>query len=202
MMDNLGDIYYLVQLIVQQVLIFLRDFIFRELTWFTSAEDNFDNANSKILGIAPQHPAADFFVLFTVCSLLFAFMILSANSPKNEASDHDIINIETISTAFENDTSPLWYSKAANSSLINYFHACNSINPSRDVVLKKQNISHPAFSKCRGSLQSKTSNYNVRSIYSQHSRKKQMNHPSSQTTSREWLIRRTRSGHVYGKYPI
>ncbi|KAL6441826.1 hypothetical protein ACFW04_002327 [Cataglyphis niger] len=199
-MDNLGDIYYLVQLIVRQILIFLRDFIFRELTWFMPAEENFDNANSRILGVAPQHPAADFFVLFTVCSLLFAFMILSTNSPKNEMSHHDIINIETISTAFENDSSPLWYSKAANSSLINYLHACNTNNPSRDIILKEQNILHPTFSKCRGSLQSKT--LNVRSIYSQNSRKTQVSHPSPQTTSREWLIRHTRSGHVYGKYPI
>ncbi|CAL1682500.1 unnamed protein product [Lasius platythorax] len=201
-MDNLGDIYYLVQLIVWQILIFLRDFIFHEFTWFTPAEENLDNANSEILGVTPQHPAADFFVLFTVCGLLFAFMILSANSPKNEASYHDISNIETISTAFENDLSPLWYSKAANSSLISCFHACNSINPSRDIVLKNQNISHSAFSKCRVSRQLKTSNYSVHSIYSQHPQKKQVNCPASQATSREWLIRRTRSGHVYGKYPM
>ncbi|XP_072760977.1 uncharacterized protein [Anoplolepis gracilipes] len=200
MMDNLGDIYYLVQLIGQQILIFLQDFIFREFTCaFTSAKDTFDNANSKILDDAPQHSAIDFFVLFTVCGLLFTFMILSA--PKIEASNHDICNIETISTTFENNSPPLWYSKAANLNFINYFHAYNSINLSRDMILKEQNISHSAFSKCKMSLRSKTSN-SVRSIHSQHSQKTQMNYPTSQTIVREWLIRRTRSGHVYGKYPI
>ncbi|XP_025268605.1 uncharacterized protein LOC112639330 [Camponotus floridanus] len=199
-MDTLSDIYYLMQLIVRQILIFLRDFIFRELTWFTLAEENFDNANSKILDVAP-HPATDFFVLFTVCGLLFAFMILPTNSIKNEASNYDLNNIEMISTTFEN-SSPLWYSKPANSSLISYFHDCNSINPSRDTVPKQQNISHPSFSKCRVSLQSKASNYKVRSIRSRHSHKTQVNYLASQTIGREWLVRRTRSGHVYGKYPI
>lgn len=57
-----------------------------------------------------------------------------------------------ISTVFKDDSSPLWYSKTANSNLISYFHACDSINSSRDMVLKKQNVSHPIFSKCKVSL--------------------------------------------------
>lgn len=57
-----------------------------------------------------------------------------------------------ISTVFENDSSPLWYSKTTNSNLISYFDACNSINSSRDMVLKEKNISHPIFSKCKVSL--------------------------------------------------
>ncbi|XP_029173801.1 uncharacterized protein LOC114942576 [Nylanderia fulva] len=199
MMDNLGDIYYLVQLIAWQIFIYLRDFIFYEFTWFTPSAENHDD--SEIL--TPQHPAAEFFVLFTVCGFIFAFMILSGNSSKNEMSNHGIYDIETISTTFKNDPSSLWYSKTANLNLTNYFHACDLINSSHDIVLKKQNISYPTFSKCRMSRHSKTSNCSVSSVYPQHFQKTQVkNYPSAQATSREWLIRRTRSGHVYGKYPI
>lgn len=71
-----------------------QDFLFREFTWFAPIED-FNNADSKIRAIAPQHPAVDLFVFLTICGLLFAFMILSANSPKSEASSYDTSNIET-----------------------------------------------------------------------------------------------------------
>lgn len=123
------------------------DFIFREFTWFASAED-FDNADSKIRAIAPQHPAADLFVFLAICGLLFAFMILSTNSPKSEASSYNTSNIETTSMTFEEDPSSFWYSKTE--ALTNYFHACgDSIGPSRDVVFKMQNISRPVVSNIR-----------------------------------------------------
>lgn len=157
-MDNLSDMYYLIQLIVRQILIFLRvgslppgsnplviekvltviflsyyyldrrccifvdndrvsvsyancyfslcarltlaqfyvlqNFVFREFTWFTPAEEDLDNAGSKIRTVAPQHPFADLLVFLAICGLLFAFMILSTNSPKNETSNYNTSNIE------------------------------------------------------------------------------------------------------------
>lgn len=70
-----------------------QDFVFREFTWFGPAED-LDNADSKIRAIAPQHPIADLFVFLAVCGLLFAYMILSTNSSKSEASNYNASNIE------------------------------------------------------------------------------------------------------------
>jgi hypothetical protein len=72
-----------------------QDFVFREFIWFASAEDDLNNADSKIRAIAPQHPVTDFFVFLAVCGLLFAFMILSTNSSKSEALNYDASNIET-----------------------------------------------------------------------------------------------------------
>ncbi|XP_012219232.1 uncharacterized protein [Linepithema humile] len=198
-MDNLSDAYYLIQLIARQILIFLRDFIFREFTWFAPMED-FDNANSQIRGAPSQDAAADFFVFFTVCGLLFAFMILSANSPKNEVSNYDTSNIEAISMAFKEDLSSYWYSRSVSSDLINCHHACgDSISLPCNIIPKMQSILRPTIAKSRMSSRSKNLNYSVRPGYSHQT---QTGRRASQTTSREWLIRRTRSGHVYGKYPI
>ncbi|XP_011635870.1 uncharacterized protein LOC105426368 [Pogonomyrmex barbatus] len=269
-MDNVSDVYYLVQLIVRQIWIFLQDFIFREFTWFASTEENLDNADSKIRAMPQQHPIADLFVFLAICGLLFAFMILSVNSPKNEASD-DTSNIETISMTLEEDPSSFWYQRTTRSSLISCHHACgDSIGPSHNVVPKIQNISSPIISNTRISApsldppqqkiidQSTSSpscdfnpsssnlcnntndNFNgiadeiarlfksnlgnaflfheinslssylnplasrisrARLSYVKHTRKTQTGRVS-QTTPRDWLIRRTRSGHVYGKYPI
>lgn len=71
-----------------------QDFIFREFTWFVPAEEDFDNVDSKLRAVTPQHPAADFFVFLIICGLFFAFMILSTNSPKREVSSYDSNNIE------------------------------------------------------------------------------------------------------------
>ncbi|XP_024889633.1 uncharacterized protein LOC112466016 [Temnothorax curvispinosus] len=128
-------------------------------------------------------------------------MILSANSPKSGVSSYDTSNIEMISMALEEDPSSFWYSKTVG--LTSCFNACgDSIHPSHDVVSKMQNISRPAISNTRVSPQSRISSYKARSSCIKHSQKTQAGRLVSQMTPREWLIRRTRSGHVYGKYPI
>ncbi|XP_018398167.1 PREDICTED: uncharacterized protein LOC108776138 isoform X1 [Cyphomyrmex costatus] len=201
-MDNLIDVYYLIQLIVRQILIFLRNFVFHEFTWFAPTEEDLDTTSSKIHAVAPQHPAADLFVFLVVCGLLFAFMMLSMNSPKSEESRYDISNIETISMTLEEDPSSFWYSTAE---LTNCFHACgDSIGPSCDTVPKMQNISRSVISNTRmlQRTESRISHCNTHSNHIKHSQKTRANRPVSQTMPREWLIRRTRSGQVYGKYPI
>ncbi|XP_018317205.1 uncharacterized protein [Mycetomoellerius zeteki] len=202
-MDNLIDVYYLVQLIVWQILIFLREFIFRKFTWFVPAEENLDNISSKIRAVAPQHPAADLLVFLVICGLFFTFMILSTNFPKSEASRYDINNIETISMALGEDQSAFWYSTTE---LTNCFYACgDSIGPSCDIVPKMQNISSPVISNTRvlQRKESRISHYDAHSSHIiNHSQKTQASRSVSQTIPRKWLIRRTRSGHVYGKYPI
>ncbi|XP_018371396.1 PREDICTED: uncharacterized protein LOC108766548 [Trachymyrmex cornetzi] len=201
-MDNLIDVYYLVQLIVWQILIFLRDFVFHKFTWFAPVEEDLDNTSPKIHAVAPQHPAADLFIFLIICGLFFTFMILSTNYPKSEASHYDINNIETISTALEEDQSSFWY---LTTELTNCFYACGDlIGPSGDIVSKMQNISRPIISNTRISQhkESRISHYNAHSSYINHSQKTQANRPVSKTIPRKWLIRRTRSGHVYGKYPI
>ncbi|KYN35079.1 hypothetical protein ALC56_10548 [Trachymyrmex septentrionalis] len=100
-MDNLIDVYYLIQLIVWQILIFLRDFVFREFTWFAPAEEDLDNTSSKIRAVTSQHSAADLFIFLVICGLLFTFMILSTNSPKSETSRYNINNIEKLTFIIE-----------------------------------------------------------------------------------------------------
>ncbi|XP_012538377.3 uncharacterized protein LOC105837821 [Monomorium pharaonis] len=204
-MDNLGGVYYLIELIVKQILIFVRNFAFREFIWFASAEeDSLDNENLKTRVIEPHNSIADFFVFLAVCGLLFIFMIVSTNSSKNEASNYDASNIETISMALEEDPSSFWYSRTAGLTT-SCFHACgDSIGLSCDIP-KMRNISHPVISntKVLPHKESRVSNHNARSSYIiKHSSKTQTGHPIYQTTSREWLIRCTRSGQIYGKYPI
>ncbi|XP_011876479.1 PREDICTED: uncharacterized protein LOC105566797 isoform X2 [Vollenhovia emeryi] len=173
----------------------VQNFVFHEFTWFAPAEEAFDNEDSKIRAVAPQHPATDLLVFLAICGLLFVFMILSSNSPKNGAPSYDTSNIET------EDPSSFWYSRTAG--LTNCYHACgDSIAPSRDVASKMPNVSRRAVSNAKMSPQSRSLNYNARSCYSKHSQKTQASRPVSQMTPREWLIRRTRSGHVYGKYPV
>lgn len=52
--------------------------------------------------------------------------------------------------------------------------------------------------------QSNSSNFELRASHSQHSQSTQTSERILQQASknRDWLIRRTRSGHVYGKYPM
>ncbi|KAL0110498.1 hypothetical protein PUN28_013837 [Cardiocondyla obscurior] len=200
-MDNFGSVYYLLQLIVRQILIFLREFIFHEFTWFAPVEETFHGSDSKIRAATSQQPITDVFIFLAICGFFFLFMILSADPIKSGGSSYDRNNIETISVALEEDPSSFWYSKTAG--LMSCVHACgDSIDPSRNVISTIQNISRPAISNIRVSSQSKLSNYNARSNYLKHSQKTPAGRSVSQVTPQEWLIRRTRSGHVYGKYPF
>ncbi|RLU21829.1 hypothetical protein DMN91_006205, partial [Ooceraea biroi] len=171
--------------------------VFRELT---STSKNFDDASSKIRNVTSQQ-SADVLVFFAICGVFFAFMILSASTPKNQVSSYDTSNIETISTAFEED--PSWYSSSSSTNSMNCFHACgDSIGSSRDIVSGVQDLPCPPVCENRISPRSGTSSHNVRhSSHSQNLKKRRLNHLVSQTIPQEWLIRRTRSGHIYGKYP-
>ncbi|XP_032668090.1 uncharacterized protein LOC116842660 [Odontomachus brunneus] len=200
-MDNLRNVYYFIQLIARQILIFLRDFIFYKFAWFVTTEEDCDNANPKIRAVTPQHAdtVSDLVVLLAICGLLFAFMILSANSPKNEASNCEMIRqVEAMPMAFEDETT-FFCSSLANSQLT---RCCDSPVDSRDVVVETREISRPAVSKSNVSTARRPSEHYARSSHPHKCAKTQTNCLVAQTTPRKWLVRRTRSGHIYGKYSV
>ncbi|XP_014476325.1 PREDICTED: uncharacterized protein LOC106745327 [Dinoponera quadriceps] len=217
-MDNLRDAYHFVQLIAQQILIFLRgnekpanrislsqDFIFHEFTWLAPAEEDLDHANLKIRGVAPQPagPVADVVVLLAVCGLIFAFMILSANSPKNEMARR----IEPTPMSYDAEATSCWPRKPTSSRMVVRCHhaSCDNSVDSRDVVVtERQRISRPSRSSA-SAAEPRLSNHKARSDRPKCPRacvRTQSSRLVVQTMPREWLMRRTRSGHVYGKYPV
>ncbi|KAG6794666.1 uncharacterized protein LOC108000622 isoform X2 [Apis cerana] len=204
MMDNLSDIYYLVRLIIRQVSIYLRDLILYKFFWIATNNENFDNSDSKLRSITLRNVTTDIVAFSVICIILFLLVILASKCEKDEVRNvFESAGIETITVEHPEDQ---FCVSNVTSSSTNCVHACGDSIFSRGRI-QNRNYSDEDISRVRSSSK-KRSAIPKKSIFGLNVAQPQ-NSQSTQTTDKifyknnqKWLIRRTRSGHIYGKYPI
>ncbi|XP_017797791.1 PREDICTED: uncharacterized protein LOC108578892 [Habropoda laboriosa] len=202
MMENLSDIYYLVQLIIRQVSIYLRDLIIYKFFWLATGNDDFDLSDTKLRNLTLRNITTDIFAFSIICLVLFLLVVLSSKCEKNESQIYAPTGIETLTVDLPDD--PFCHSNASST---NCFHACGDSLCSRGRI-PKRNFSDEDVTRVRSSGEKRTmripkkSIFALNSIQPQNSQSTQTTHKIYHQTTQKWLIRRTRSGQVYGKYPV
>ncbi|XP_068984138.1 uncharacterized protein [Bombus flavifrons] len=202
MMDNLSDIYYLVRLIIRQVSIYLRDVILYKVFWMAT-NDNFDSSDTK-LRITLRNITTDVVAFSIICAVLFLLVVLASKYEKDENQLFTPVGIETVTVDHPQNS---FCVSNTNSNTTNCSHACgDSILPRRRI--SKRNFSEEDIIRVRSCSEKRTTRIPKKSIFGLTMCQPQ-NCQSTQTTreilhknNQKWLIRRTRSGHIYGKYPV
>ncbi|KAL2712420.1 uncharacterized protein V1478_017943 [Vespula squamosa] len=198
MMGNISDVYYLLQLILPEVYVYIHDTVLRELPWLgESNDDDMDNLELKTRNI-PKHISSDLITLPFICVLLFIILIIFEKFFKNESNHY----ASATNISIPNDL-PMVY---ANSRITDPLHSCGDTFFSQEILRS----SSPLQSICRKSQQPKNLNLpgsSIMKVHSEHLQQSQSTQTnlrilSKATKSQEWVVRRTRSGQIYGKYPI
>ncbi|CAK9801903.1 hypothetical protein ANTPLA_LOCUS3001 [Anthophora plagiata] len=204
MMDNLSDIYYLVQLIIRQVFIYLQDLIIYKFFWLATGNEEFNPSDSKLRNLTLRNITTDIFAFSIICLVLFLLVVLASKCEKNENQIYAPTGIETVTVDLPDD--PFCRSNIS-SNTTNCFHACGDSICSRGRIAKR-NYSDEDIGRVRLTKEKRTMRIPKKSIFALNSSQPQ-NSQSTQTaqkiyhqSTQKWLIRRTRSGQVYGKYPI
>lgn len=205
-MDNLSDIYYLVRLIIRQVSIYLRDLILYKFFWMAANTDEFEAAETKLRGLTFRNMITDIVAFSVICVVLFLLVLLSSKCEKEDGQLYSAAGIETVSVNLPED--PFRVSDTSSTTL-DCFHACgDSVCPRRPRI-PKRNYSDEDVARARSTSEKRTTRIQKKSIFGLTAAILPHNSQSTQTTdalfvhsNQKWLIRRTRSGQVYGKYPI
>ncbi|XP_076625230.1 uncharacterized protein LOC143343838 [Colletes latitarsis] len=199
MMDNLSDIYYLVQIIVHQIFDYLRDLILYKFLWLVSTNDEIDYSDSKQL--ASRNMAADVLAFSVLCAILFLIVMFTSKCEKDEGRGYATPGIETVSAEFQEE--PYCVSSASFSATSCFYASGDSICAHGRVP--KRNFSDESLARIRGMDRKRHKSILKRSIFGLSGVQVQ-NSQSTQTekivrtSSQTWLVRRTRSGQIYGKY--
>ncbi|XP_031829624.1 uncharacterized protein LOC116425704 [Nomia melanderi] len=202
-MDNLSDVYYLVQLMFRQIFVYLRDLILYKFFWLAATSDDFDSSDSTLRGLTSRNLTADVLAFSVICAVLFLLVMLSSKCERDEGRPYVSTGIETVSVNFEeNLCRPLHISSNATDCL----DACgDTIFPRRRIL--ERNLSHESFSRVRSSNRKRNRCILKRSIFGLtgaqlHSSQSTQTEKLLPKICQKWLVRRTRSGLVYGKYPV
>ncbi|CAL7951005.1 unnamed protein product [Xylocopa violacea] len=205
-MDNLSDIYYLVRLIIHQVSIYLRDLILYKFFWMATNNDDFVDSDTKLRNLTFRNVATDIVAFSVICVILFLLVVLTSKCEKNEGRLYTSAGIETVTMDRPQQDLPFCVSNTS-AGTIGCFHACGDSICSRGRI-PKRNYSDEDISRVRTSNEKRLTKIPKKSIFGL-SVVQPQNSQSTQTTDKifvrntqKWLVRRTRSGHVYGKYPI
>ncbi|XP_017885007.1 uncharacterized protein LOC108627922 [Ceratina calcarata] len=205
-MDNLSDIYYLVRLIIRQVSIYLRDLILYKFFWMAANADEFEAAETKLRGLTFRNMITDIVAFSVICVVLFLLVLLSSKCEKEDGQLYTATGIETVSVNLPED--PFRVSDTSSTTL-DCFHACGDSAYPRRPRIPKRNYSDEDVVRVRSNSEKRKTRIQKKSIFALTAAILPQNSQSTQTTdklfvrtSQRWLIRRTRSGHVYGKYPI
>ncbi|XP_017760542.1 PREDICTED: uncharacterized protein LOC108551053 [Eufriesea mexicana] len=201
-MDNLSHIFYLVRLIIRQVSIYLRDLILYKIFWM-AANDEYNTSDSK-LGVTLRNLTTDILAFCVICIVLFFLVLLASKCEKDETQLFTSAGIETVTVDLAED--PFCISNTS-SSTTNCILACgDSIYPRGRI--RKRNFSDEDMSRVRSCSKKRVASIPKKSIFGlavsqpQNSQGTQTTDKIFQNTTQKWLIRRTRSGNIYGKYPI
>ncbi|KAF7398558.1 hypothetical protein HZH66_006455 [Vespula vulgaris] len=199
MMGNISDVYYLLQLILPEVYVYIHDSILREFPWPNESNvDDMDNLESKTRNNIPKHISSDLITLPFICVLLFIILIILEKFFKNDSNHY----ASATNISIPNDL-PMVY---ANTRITDPLHSCGDTFFSQEILQP----SNPLQSMCVKSQQSKNLNLpgsSITKVHSEHLQHSQSTQTSLRilskaTKSQEWVVRRTRSGQIYGKYPV
>ncbi|XP_024938730.1 uncharacterized protein LOC112494058 isoform X2 [Cephus cinctus] len=188
-MNNLSDVCYVFQLIVHQIFVYLRDFILNEFSRFTVESQDVEGS-TKSQGSLSRHALADFVAFFTLCGFLGIFVLISAKSSKD---DEEFVT-STISTTSRNMNS---YCRASGDICFPN-DPCTRNGYKYDVSVitcpRNANLTRSQF----------VAAIRNQSKFTRHSQSTQTDERTFKRVAcvQDWMIRKTRSGHVYGKYPI
>ncbi|XP_012151999.1 uncharacterized protein LOC105664003 isoform X2 [Megachile rotundata] len=189
-MENLSDIYYLVQLI---------DLILYKFFWIAAFNDDFDVSDSKLRGMTFRNLTSDILAFSILCSVLFILVMFASSCEKDCQQLYSSAGIETVAVGLPEES----YCVANIGT--NCFHACGDSLCARGRI-PKRNFSDEDVTRVRTNKRStsipKKSIFGLNSIQLRNSQSTQTTDKIYQKSSQKWLIRRTRSGHIYGKYPI
>ncbi|KAG7210230.1 hypothetical protein KM043_011780 [Ampulex compressa] len=167
--------------------------------------EDFETTDYKVTSLMSKHIIADLAALSTICGLIFLFAIVSAKCDKDEEQSCVAITVETDSSEPEGYDleNP---SRSARSKVGDHIHACGDSIHVQDRIPR----SYP-FVSSRATMQiSRDVNFIEKPIVGipesreRHCQGTQTKERAFEKTGfdRGWLVRRTRSGHVYGKYPM
>ncbi|XP_076161709.1 uncharacterized protein LOC143143847 [Ptiloglossa arizonensis] len=204
MMDNLSDVYYLVQLIVRQIFVYLRDMILYKFIWLVTANDEIDYTDSKLRGLTSRNITADVLAFVILCTVLFLIVMLASKCEKEEGQLYASPGIQPLSTDFQEEP---YRVSGAGSGTSNCFYASGDSARSRGRPIPKRNFSDENFVRVRTIERKRNKSILKKSIFglsgvqSLNSQSTQTEHTLHKNNSR-WLVRRTRSGQIYGKYPV
>ncbi|XP_078035179.1 uncharacterized protein LOC144469122 [Augochlora pura] len=207
MMENLSNFYYLVQLIVHQVFVYLRDLI-RYKFWLTGDDEDFDSSDSKLQGLSFRNITADLVAFAVICIVLFVLVTLTSKCEKVEKpSSYAFAGIETIISDLVPDRVPVdregSLCRVSNTSSVR-FEACeHSMFPRGRIP--ERNFSHESFSRMHRCNRRKSRCILKKSIFGLtgtqlHNSQSTQTHKLVSKPNQKWFVRRTRSGLVYGKY--
>ncbi|XP_029037646.1 uncharacterized protein LOC114873457 [Osmia bicornis bicornis] len=200
-MDNLSDIYYLVQLIVRQVFIYLRDLILQKFFWIAAINDDFDASDTRFRGLTFRNLTADIVAFSVLCSVLFILVMFASKCEKDCRQLYASAGIETVTAGLSENP----YCVSSTSST-NCFHACGDSICTRGRIPKRnfsdEDVIRVRSAKKRTTTIPKRSIFGLNSIQPQNCQSTQTMERIYQKSSQKWLIRKTRSGQIYGKYPV
>ncbi|KOC69401.1 hypothetical protein WH47_09359 [Habropoda laboriosa] len=194
-----------------------QDLIIYKFFWLATGNDDFDLSDTKLRNLTLRNITTDIFAFSIICLVLFLLVVLSSKCEKNESQIYAPTGIETLvvelfrrKKEFYNGLTvdlpddPFCHSNASST---NCFHACGDSLCSRGRI-PKRNFSDEDVTRVRSSGEKRTmripkkSIFALNSIQPQNSQSTQTTHKIYHQTTQKWLIRRTRSGQVYGKYPV
>ncbi|XP_024938729.1 uncharacterized protein LOC112494058 isoform X1 [Cephus cinctus] len=210
-MNNLSDVCYVFQLIVHQIFVYLRDFILNEFSRFTVESQDVEGS-TKSQGSLSRHALADFVAFFTLCGFLGIFVLISAKSSKD---DEEFVT-STISTTSRNMKKPQELPKDASyvippklaSASSSYCRASGDICFPNDPCTRNGYKYDVSVITCPRNANLTRSQFVAairnQSKFTRHSQSTQTDERTFKRVAcvQDWMIRKTRSGHVYGKYPI
>ncbi|KAI4493901.1 hypothetical protein M0804_002077 [Polistes exclamans] len=194
-MENVSDVYYLLQLVLPEIYIYIRDIVLRELPWLGKSNgDEMDDLESKARNNYPKNISPDLIALPCICALLFIILIIFGKVFKNDTSHYSSVT----NVSIPNDHLPMVY---ANSRITNPLHSCGDTLFSQEIL--QSNIPLQL-------QRSKDLNFpgsSITKVRSEHSKNSQGTQTSPRVLNKsfkpqEWIVRRTRSGQIYGKYPV
>ncbi|XP_015190827.1 PREDICTED: uncharacterized protein LOC107074168 [Polistes dominula] len=194
-MGSVSDVYCLLQLILPEIYIYIRDIVLRELPWSgKSNEDEIDDLESKARSNNSKNISPDLIALPCICALLFIILIIFGKVFKNDTSHYPSIT----NVSIPKDHLPMVY---ANSRITNSLHSCG------DTLFSQEILQSNIPLKLRQSKDLNLPGSSTTKVRSEHSQKSQGTQTSPRVLHKsfepqEWIVRRTRSGQIYGKYPV
>ncbi|XP_034936107.1 uncharacterized protein [Chelonus insularis] len=178
---------------------------------FVYLKEIFSREFSQLSPVSKQ-VIADFAALFIVCAVVIVILLISSKL-SNKNYDENIIHTEILQPensqvinlteeAGENNHESIY-------DLSRFNHGWGdgpAATPQKSAPRRRRVIRQKPRPYCipNGGNTSRHSGFSVKLTQSQHSQSSQRKNrtQTSLSSSQTWLIRRTRSGQIYGKYPI
>ncbi|XP_051167466.1 uncharacterized protein LOC127285473 [Leptopilina boulardi] len=204
-MENFENMYHQLQIVIQKILAYLRDLVIYEFPKiFSTNELNGTMCEMEqlknLLTSSIENNFVDLAAFFILCSFIMVVIILSIKGNKDEGGD-DFIDKSSINRIFIDLPEDSIYQFPKN------WKSETKYNRDRGDEYFSEGEESPR-KEIRKKKYKSRKNSNTPSIYGDY-----IDSSSSQFTQRtenvknklsrqHWLIRKTRSGHIYGKYPI